>query len=478
VTGSSRGGQAGVRGVFVIHIFYKCKAYRNAPCPESQSQSPSYGQGTRRNTTFPDLSARHAVQARPLEQGFVLIWAVMCLAMFIVMMALTISIAQGHLAKKQLQISADAGARAAMKVIRAGRSRLEASEMARRVAIGTSAMEAGIELPDEGILFGDFDYRTGIFRELEETYVGTTYAAAVQVKARRGPLFPGGPIELQLQDFLAVKWIEVGAQGTASTGCREIVFVLDVSSAMMQEIDDAYRIVFDFMDALEARSLFGDKIGMDVYAGDVVSMRDYAEDGGAFWVGPVPDALSAIPGASDDVDTWLAALEAEESIRCPDKDTERELFLRAELPTRRRGSCLGKGDHWGIQRAIRMFEDEPSSCSADGERLIILITSSTPCLMWGGWIGDWFRFYGGTLAQAYAAADEAWAAGINIAPILIDNGRLGHDCDIPSFQHTPTEFINNMARGFITEGMINPTQDEIDALITRLNDEITIRIVD
>jgi hypothetical protein len=341
--------------------------------------------------------------------------------------------------------------------------------------VGTSSVEAGVELPIESVLLGDFDYRTGIFTE-----GGETYAPAVQVQARREPLFPGGPVDLHLQDFLAVKWIAVGAQATASTGCREIVFVLDASSAMTQEIDDAYQIVANFVDALEnlRRSLPGDKIGMDVYAGDAVSMRDYAEDGGAFWPGPAPDQLSAIPGASDDIDTWLLALEAEESIRCPDKDTERELFLRAELPTRGRGSCLGKGDHWGIRRAIQMFDDNPGSCSAEGERLIILITSSMPCLMWGGWIGDWFRFYGGTLTQAYAAADEAEAEGINIAPILIDRGRLGHDCDISSNWDTPTEYINNMARGFVTEGMINPTQDEIDALITRLDDKITVRLVD
>jgi len=461
--------------VFVIRIFHKCKAYRNGPCPENQSQNPSYSQAARRNTTsFPNLSARHALQARQLERGFVLIWVVMCLAVFLVMMALTISIAQGHLARQQLQISADAAARAGMKIIRAGGSELLAYEVARKVAQGTSGMEAGIDLPIEGVLFGDFNYRTGVFQE-----GGDTYAEAVQVKARRAPLFPGGPIQLQLQDLLPVKWIEVGAQGTASTGCREIVFVLDVSSAMTQEIDDAYRIVANFMEAMGSGllSLSGDKIGMDVYAGDALSVHDYAADGGDFWVGPVPDPLSAIPDAMEDVDTWLAALDAEESVHCPDKDTDRELFLRSRLPTRDRGSCLGKGDHWGIQRAIQMFDDAPNSCSAKGERLIVLITSSTPCLMWGGWIGDWFRFYGGTLAQAYAAADEAWTAGINIAPILIDNGRLGHHCDLPGNQHTPTEFIHNMARGFITEGMINPTQDEIDALIARLDDEITVRVV-
>ena len=115
-------------------------------------------------------------------------------------------------------------------------------------------------------------------------------------------------------------------------------------------------------------------------------------------------------------------------------------------------------------------------------RIIVLITSDTPCLYFGGFVGDPFNFYGGTLDQAYAAADNAFAAGVTIAPVLIDLGITGN-CPFTgaqAFQHadTPPVYIDKMARGFVTAGLVDPTQGDINSFIAQLGRNISVRIVD
>jgi hypothetical protein len=148
------------------------------------------------------------------------------------------------------------------------------------------------------------------------------------------------------------------------------------------------------------------------------------------------------------------------------------------LPTLDDGSCVGKGDHHGIYQAMEMFDEVEDRCSSEGERLIILITSRAPCPVWtrslgGGWFGKWF---GGSVQQAYEAADDAFAAGISIAPILIDRGQLGHQQCV-SFLPTGQQFIQNMTRGFSKNALINPPQSNVDDLIRQINEVLFVRLV-
>jgi hypothetical protein len=418
---------------------------------------------------IPDHDPRIDESCRRHDGGFVTLWVVVSMGAFLGMVTLSFSLAQGYLVQDQLQISADAASRAAMITIRRGGSPLEARARASFIARGTRAIEGSVVLESDDVVFGDFNPLDSAF-----TPGGTTYAAAVRVSARRTKSSPAGPVRLLFQGLFDEENMNVAALSTASTGCREVVFVVDGSTGMEQEIDEVYRIVSRFIDAMELGDLAGDKIGMVVYAARALSAQDYSDNNGQYWFGGRPDEVTPIPQETVDLRTWISAL-ISEGKNCEDN-------VRDRMPTLGRGSCLGKGDHHGINKAVEMFDEIPVSCSADNERVIVLITSDTPCWELGWRVGDPVHLYGGSLSQAYQAADDAHAVGINIQPILVDRGRVGH-CPLGGFYaaqryHTPTEFIDNMARGFFTDGMVNPSQNEVDALLTRLDDEITVRIVD
>lgn len=382
------------------------------------------------------------------------------------------SAGQGYLAKNQLQISADAVARGALGFATSGFSNFFSSILARRIPRDIVALEPGFAappLPQEAVVFGDWNYQIREFRP-----GGSEFAPAVQVEVSYGGVgSPKGPIDLMFAALLPIQTMTISARATAATSCREFIFVVDVSTGMADEMNRAFQLVDGFVQALDSVSLPGDKIGMAVYAGDAMSAHDYANDGGAFWGGPVPLPLMRIPANRTDVDDWLAALQLEANVFCPDR--------LDEMPTRGRGSCLGKGDQNGINRAIQIYEESAESCSVAGERVIILITSDTPCFYWGGFVRDFFNFYGGSFSQAYAAADDALAAGISILPVLVDRGTEGN-CPFRGaqlFQHedSPEVYIDKMARGFVTRGLIDPSQNEINAVISQISQAIRVRIV-
>ena len=171
-----------------------------------------------------------------------------------------------------------------------------------------------------------------------------------------------------------------------------------------------------------------------------------------------------------DLDAWIRAMELEGNV-CADVEDGR-------LPTLGPGSCLGKGDHHGINRAMEMFDENDETCSAENERMIVLITSETPCTYWGARIGDWRNWYGGTVAQAYAAADAAALRGVSIAAVLVDNGNQGQ-CTTPWQQGlAPDVFVENMVRGVVDAALIQPTQSEFDDILEDLNAVLTVRLVE
>jgi hypothetical protein len=387
---------------------------------------------------------------------------------------MSVSLGQAFLAQGQLQTAVDAGARAAVDMLRRGQTQLVARVIARIVAQGTSALEGPVVIPDGNVAFGDFDHNTGTF-----TQGGTEHSPAVEITAGRTASSPSGPLNLILGDLLGQPQIEIKTRAVASTGCREIVFAIDVSQGMEQEIDEAYQVMLNFANRMRNVSRPGDKIGITVYAGDALSMREYALNGGPFWAFSTPEELVAIPADQNEISGWVTAMGMSGNF-CRDPMSSR---ANSRLPTLDPGSCVGKGDHHGIYQAMQMFDDLDDSCSEPGERLIVLITSDIPCA-YPGWVINerGTPYFGGTIAEAYAAADAAAAAGISMAPILIDNGRRGNCPRTPSmmWQHTESawSFVNNMARGFSSSALINPPQNEVDDLIDDVNEVLFVRMVD
>jgi hypothetical protein len=258
---------------------------------------------------------------------------------------------------------------------------------------------------------------------------------------------------------------------------------------MNQEIEAAYTIVANFVTYARSTPRAGDKIGIAIYAGDGLSQREYATNGGEFWLGGIPEELSRIPSSAFELTQWENAMTSEGKT-CPNDFRRRGTD---PLPTLGRGSCLGKGDHHGILQAIEMFDELDGRCSVDKKRLLVLITSDVPCV-WSGHLIRKPGLVGGTLQQAFKAADTAEAEGIAIQPILLDFGAIGScpagQVNSVNQSQTNIEFAHNLARGYIDprpmgsartgsgRAMINPPQNDVNALFDDLKNRIPVLLVE
>lgn len=422
------------------------------------------------------MPSRLASRQRDVRRqgGVALLTTILIITGLIGICGLGVGIGQVLLARGQLQASADSAARTAVSIMRVDRSRLEAREVAKLVAAGTHALEDPIFITDGDVRFGDFSHQTRRFRQS-----GREFAPAVRVRARRSAGSAGGPINLIFANFFGPDRAEVEAHAVASIGCREIVFAIDASTGMAEEADEIKALMRGFLFRLRIFGRSGDKVGMVFFANGAVSAQDYAENGGAFWMRPLPDELSLIRNDRVDLEHWLDAMESEGDV-CQDP-------IDGELPTLGAASCAGKGDHHGINRAMEMFDEIPNNCSSEYERMIVLITGGPPCGYLGRVVGAPRQFWvGGSLIQSYAAANAAAAAGVSIAPVLVDNNGT-ENCTAPpgpngfDWQNnliSPEQFVENMKRGLTTEAMLQPNQFEFNGILDAVNQVLTVRLVE
>lgn len=404
------------------------------------------------------------------QQGSATLWLLW--TAFLLFLAATYSLAlgQGFIARDQLQIIADSVARAAVGIVRDGGSPLQARAQTRTdIAQQISAIEPGIALLDGDLIFGDYDFDTATF-----TPQGDQYAPAVRVQARRDASF-NGALRIAAGLFYREQNIELSATAIATFGCREVVIAIDASGGMEEEFDLALQVAADFKREMQDASRSGDKIGLTFYAAEAASLSEYAASGGAFWPGGDPGSLSQLSENGNLIDAGLAAFGFEGTCA----------GFRERLPGAGRGSCAGKGDHHGIDQALDLFDEMGiDACSVSKERLIILITSGTPCAVFGPAIGDFGTpFFGGTRIQAIAAANRAESLGVSIAPIRVDAGdpSSGDYCQGQPLAFKtpgmPNAYLNSLARGFVESALVSPTESDLEELIQQLNDNLTVRLV-
>ena len=382
----------------------------------------------------------------------------------------SLSLGQGFIARNQLQIIADSAARAAVAVVRDGGFELSGRDIASTIALRTTAIEPGIFLVNDDVIFGDYDFDSETF-----TPGGDEKAPAVQVFARRTASSFNGPLEMAVSLFYGEQDLELTAMSIATFGCREIVIAIDTSLGMEEEFDAALQLARDIKRELEQAPRSGDKIGLTFYAADGATLGEYASGGGAFWAGGAPSYLSLLSDSGAEIDAGLTAFGLE---------GECESF-RDTLPGGGRGSCAGKGDQWGIDQSLELFDQMGiDACSVSRERLIVLITSGMPCAVFGPAVGDFATpYYGGTRADAVAAAERADALGVSIAPVRIDRGdpAEGDYCrNIPLAFRSPGQpngYLNSLARGFVERALSEPTESDLEDLIGEMNNNLTVRIV-
>lgn len=416
-----------------------------------------------------DARKQRGARSARSERGAVTAFFVVVAGLFFTVATFSIALGQVLVTQTHIQVTADAASRAAAAAIRDGAFELGARDIATLVALQTTAIEPGVFLATNDVLFGDYDYERGVFNE-----GGDEFAPAVRVFARRTNNSVFGPLNIAVGLFYRPQSFELEASATASFGCREVVFAIDVSGGMEEELTEALDIAREFKALLDARQRSGDRMGLTFYAADGVGLPEFATSGSPFWVGGVPEPLSLLDENGSEVEDGLTAWQQEGV--CQD--------FRESLPGGSRGSCAGRGDHHGIDQALALFGTE-EFCASPRERLIVLITSSPPCAVWGHVVSQPSRPYlGGTADDAVAAADRADAIGVSIAPIAVDAGAPGDgdwcdDATLALQEPGSTEaYLETLRRGFVEETLVDPTPGDLQALLDGFNANLIVRAVE
>jgi len=414
-------------------------------------------------------ACRQALAGRR-TRGSVTVYFLIIASSLLLMGTFSFALGQAFLSKGQLQVVADSGARAAVAMLRDGELVARALDAANTIALRTQAIEQFHFLAGGDITIGDYDYHSGVF-----TNGGNQKATAVRVTANRTSSSFLGPLEIATGLYYDNNQAELETSSIATVGCREVVFAIDASGGMVEELDQAIQLVTRFKNTMEQSPLSGDKIGLVLYAGRGASLREYAIGGAPFWAGGSPDPLIQLSTDGVYVDRGLTALGQEGTC-----DNFRDRLMGA-----RRGGCAGKGDNWGIDRSLELFEEmRTDTCSVESERLIILVTSGMPCLVFGPAINDFSTpYHGGTVADAYAAAERADTLGVSVAPVHLKAGAPGGGdwCTNKPLafqaQGIPAVYLGTLARGFV-EGVVDTTtQTGIDELLEDFTDHLSVRVV-
>lgn len=410
---------------------------------------------------------RHSLRR---THGSITIFFLVVSGLLLLMATFAFALGQTYIANSQLQTIADAGSRAAVAMIRDGSFPLRARARANEIAIRTRAIEPGHFLADSDVVFGDYDYFTGVFRP-----GGNDKATAVRVQANRGSGSFLGPLEIAVGLYYTDNEVEVETSAIASFGCREVVFAVDVSGGMAEELPTALQLVGDFKDAMDDAPHSGDKIGLTFYAAGASSLPEFSRRS-AFWSGGLPEPLTQLSKQGVHIDSGLTAMGLEGTCQ----------NFRDTLPGGNRGSCAGKGDHLGIDRALQMFDEMGTDkCSIDGERVIVLMSAGMPCAVFGPALNDFATpYFGGTKDDAYEAADRAAARDVNIVPIHVDVGTPGDGdyCrNVPLAVHEPgipSIYLSTLARGWAETAILEPTTSDMEDLLDQVNRNLSVRVVE
>lgn len=402
--------------------------------------------------------------------GSVTIFFLVVSGLLLLMATFSFALGQTYIANAQLQTVADAGSRAAVAMIRDGEFPLRARAKANEIAVRTRAIELGHFLADGAVVFGDYDYYTGVF-----TPGGNNKATAVKIDADRTSSAFLGPLEIAVGLYYNENTVEVSTSSIATFGCREVVFAIDVSGGMEEELDTALQLVSDFKEAMDDSPHSGDKIGLTFYAAGAASLREFSRSSG-FWSGGQPDPLSQLSRRGVHIDTGLTAMGLEGTCQ----------NFRDSLPGGQRGSCAGKGDNLGIDRALDLFDEMgTASCSVENERVIVLMSAGMPCVVFGPALNDFSTpYFGGTKDDAYEAADRAAARNVTIVPIHVDEGAPGDNnyCQgIPLAFHEPgipEVYLATLARGWAETAILDPDQSDMEDLLDEVNRNLSIRVVE
>ncbi len=159
----------------------------------------------------------------------------------------------------ELKNATDAAAHAALVELRRSGDTTRAREMALAMAELNEAGGVPVHLSDEDVSFGEWDYNTGNFEASSAVVNG------VRVRASRTAASIDGPVSLFVGPLFGHSASAVAETAVGAYRSRDIMFSLDISTSMIQEMNDAVDALVGFAVAMEGRSLPNDRLGLNVF---------------------------------------------------------------------------------------------------------------------------------------------------------------------------------------------------------------------
>ncbi|MBM4368379.1 MAG: VWA domain-containing protein [Deltaproteobacteria bacterium] len=159
----------------------------------------------------------------------------------------------------ELKNATDAAAHAALVELRRSGDQGRARTLAKELAELNTAAGVPVHLSDDAVEFGEWDYETGTF------IAGSAVQNGVRVTAERTEGSNDGPISLFIGPLFGHSASAVAETAVGAYRSRDIMVSIDISTSMIEEMDDAVKALVQFASSMQSRSLPNDRVGLNVF---------------------------------------------------------------------------------------------------------------------------------------------------------------------------------------------------------------------
>lgn len=168
----------------------------------------------------------------------------------------------------ELKNAADAAAHAALLELRRSGDVSAARELAIDIAALNTAGGKSVTLTDESIAFGQWSYGDNSFTEAGSRVNG------VRVRAGRVEGSADGPVKLFIGPLFGYNGAAVAETAVGAYRSRDIMISVDISTSMIEEMNDAVKAMSGFASNMELRALPNDRVGLNVFKSSATNITN------------------------------------------------------------------------------------------------------------------------------------------------------------------------------------------------------------
>lgn len=391
---------------------------------------------------------------RRQRRGNIAIIMVVCIFGLLTFAGLAIDWTYVRTTEFELKNATDAAAHAALLELRRSGDMDQARELAIEIASMNKAGGVPVTLTPDSIAFGQWDYFSGGFDPAGAKING------VRVSAARNDASADGPVNLFMGPLFGHQAAAVAETAVGAYRSRDIMVSIDISTSMIEEMNNAVTALVAFAVNMESRSLPNDRVGLNVFkssATDITPLQDVEGNIGAIKTGWAGDGKSNMDkkkksGVTNCYKTYCTATGCSSKYELPGS------WMPACSTMSPDGLFGGSNQGAGLLAARNTLT---TNDDRDNTQVIIFISDGRPSCPSGT------TCQAARIAYAQAQADAAYAAGINIFTISLNS----------TSSKSQTAFMASLVRGY-GKAYETPTSADMAKILTAIEQEIPIALVE